>query len=248
MEKNLRPVSPAGQSSKKAYGPGRDTAEVAAEVGGTVVWLAFSLPVAMIIGILNGALQGRERFAALNGVGVLSNSLSAIVPLTIAWLVGPTLWMLVAGALGVLPWTLPTLIGVPGIVLGTRHYRRKFRRGPARAAGRDRGVGLGGHHGIGHHGHRAPKHSANKHLVGRIMTDGGGDSSPPFTFAPADDPVRGKRAGNSSRPVDAARHNKPQRVTRISLARVMALPTANIRRVRHQDAAQPTPHSPMTRS
>jgi len=40
-----------------------------------------------------------------------------------------------AGALGVLPWTLPTLIGVPGIVLGTRHYRRKFRRGPARAAG-----------------------------------------------------------------------------------------------------------------
>ncbi|WP_187336603.1 flippase [Novosphingopyxis iocasae] len=78
-----------------------DTAEVAAEVGGTVVWLAFSLPVAMIIGILNGALQGRERFAALNGVDVLSNSLSAIVPLTIAWLVGPTLWMLVAGALGV---------------------------------------------------------------------------------------------------------------------------------------------------
>ena len=35
-----------------------------------------------------------------------------------------------AGALGVLPWILPTLIGVPGIVLGTRYYRRKFGRGP----------------------------------------------------------------------------------------------------------------------
>jgi O-antigen/teichoic acid export membrane protein len=74
---------------------------VAGEVADTLVWLAFSLPVAMIIGILNGALQGRERFAALNGVDVISSSLSALVPLAIAWLVGPSLWMLVAGALSV---------------------------------------------------------------------------------------------------------------------------------------------------
>lgn len=39
-----------------------------------------------------------------------------------------------AGALGVLPWILPTLIGVPGIVLSTRYYRRKFGRGPASTA------------------------------------------------------------------------------------------------------------------
>jgi hypothetical protein len=38
-----------------------------------------------------------------------------------------------AGALGVLPWILPTLIGIPGIVFGTRHYRRKFGHGPASA-------------------------------------------------------------------------------------------------------------------
>jgi hypothetical protein len=38
------------------------------------------------------------------------------------------------GAFGFLPWVLPTLVGIPGIVLGTRHYKRKFDRGSARAA------------------------------------------------------------------------------------------------------------------
>ena len=38
-----------------------------------------------------------------------------------------------AGALGVLPWILPSLIGIPGIVFGTLHYRRKFGRGTASA-------------------------------------------------------------------------------------------------------------------
>lgn len=40
-----------------------------------------------------------------------------------------------AGPLGVLPWVLPALIGVPGIFLGRRYYQRKLGRGPARAAG-----------------------------------------------------------------------------------------------------------------
>ena len=40
-----------------------------------------------------------------------------------------------AGALGVLPWTLPTLVGVPGIVLSTRYYRRKLGPGPVSAGG-----------------------------------------------------------------------------------------------------------------
>lgn len=36
-----------------------------------------------------------------------------------------------AGALAVVPWILPTVVGIPAIVLWTRHYRRKF--GTARA-------------------------------------------------------------------------------------------------------------------
>ena len=31
-----------------------------------------------------------------------------------------------AGALAVVPWILPTVIGIPAIVVWTRHYRRKF--------------------------------------------------------------------------------------------------------------------------
>ena len=39
-----------------------------------------------------------------------------------------------AGALAVVPWLLPTALGVPAIVIWTRHYRRKFDRAARRAA------------------------------------------------------------------------------------------------------------------
>ena len=35
----------------------------------------------------------------------------------------------IAGPLAVVPWILPTVVGVPAIALWTRHYRRKFSRG-----------------------------------------------------------------------------------------------------------------------
>ncbi len=39
-----------------------------------------------------------------------------------------------AGPLAVLPWILPTVVGLPAIAIWTRYYRRKFnRRAPARA-------------------------------------------------------------------------------------------------------------------
>ena len=39
-----------------------------------------------------------------------------------------------AGPLAVVPWILPTVIGLPAIAIWTRHYRRRFnRRAPARA-------------------------------------------------------------------------------------------------------------------
>ena len=37
------------------------------------------------------------------------------------------------GALGIVPWILPALIGIPGTVLATRNYKRKFTRRPADA-------------------------------------------------------------------------------------------------------------------
>jgi len=39
-----------------------------------------------------------------------------------------------AGPLAVVPWILPTIVGLPAIAIWTRHYRRRFDRGaPARA-------------------------------------------------------------------------------------------------------------------
>ena len=38
----------------------------------------------------------------------------------------------IAGPLAVLPWILPTVIGIPTIILWTRHYRRRFARPWAR--------------------------------------------------------------------------------------------------------------------
>ena len=40
----------------------------------------------------------------------------------------------IAGPLAVLPWILPTLVGVPAIVVWTRYYRRKFAPAAAAAA------------------------------------------------------------------------------------------------------------------
>ena len=38
----------------------------------------------------------------------------------------------IAGPLAILPWILPTVVGIPAIVLWTRHYRRRFARPRAR--------------------------------------------------------------------------------------------------------------------
>jgi O-antigen/teichoic acid export membrane protein len=49
-------------------------------------WLAASLPITIFASSLAGALQGRERFVALNFSQALGNLLSQTLPLTVAWL------------------------------------------------------------------------------------------------------------------------------------------------------------------
>jgi O-antigen/teichoic acid export membrane protein len=72
---------------------------LAAEARMAVPWLAASLPVATLSGVLSGALQGRERFLAINAVGGLGTVLMSVAPLLVAILVGPELDRLVATAL-----------------------------------------------------------------------------------------------------------------------------------------------------
>ncbi|MGD9665002.1 MAG: oligosaccharide flippase family protein [Novosphingobium sp.] len=61
--------------------------------------MAIGVPVVTTIGILSGALQGRERFLATNRITIANAALFQMVPLGVAWLFGPTLWPLVLAAI-----------------------------------------------------------------------------------------------------------------------------------------------------
>lgn len=47
-------------------------------------WLALSVPVATTLGVLSGALMGRERFGVLNRAGIASTVLFQLLPLGVA--------------------------------------------------------------------------------------------------------------------------------------------------------------------
>ncbi|HEX8308803.1 MAG TPA: flippase [Allosphingosinicella sp.] len=69
------------------------------EVAAAIPLMAAAVPVLMLSGVLSGALQGRERFLALNSAQVLGNALGAVLPLVLAYFWSPVLPVLVAGAL-----------------------------------------------------------------------------------------------------------------------------------------------------
>lgn len=60
--------------------------------------LASIIPIIMVSGVLSGALQGKERFLALNVTASLTATLIAIIPLLIGYLISPRLELLIAGA------------------------------------------------------------------------------------------------------------------------------------------------------
>lgn len=67
------------------------------ELINSVPFLAMSVPVATLIGVLSGALQGREQFLRTNAISVASTALFQILPLGVAWQFGPYLpWLLMA--------------------------------------------------------------------------------------------------------------------------------------------------------
>jgi O-antigen/teichoic acid export membrane protein len=61
--------------------------------------LALSVPVAMINGVLTGALQGREKFLQTNIMSIVSTALFQVLPLFVAWHFGPALPGLILAAL-----------------------------------------------------------------------------------------------------------------------------------------------------
>lgn len=63
--------------------------------------LALALPGAILGGVFNGSLQGRERFLAVNAVGIVQGCATQVVPVLIAWLAGPRLALLLIGSVSV---------------------------------------------------------------------------------------------------------------------------------------------------
>ena len=65
-----------------------------------VWWLIGAAPVIAISATFEGALSGREKFAALNAARILGSFLMQIVPLPIALAIAPSLTLLLPAALG----------------------------------------------------------------------------------------------------------------------------------------------------
>lgn len=69
------------------------------EAGLAILWLMPSLPILLTTSVMNGALQGRERFVEINIIAVIGNSLIQILPLIVASLGFVELEYLVPAAL-----------------------------------------------------------------------------------------------------------------------------------------------------
>jgi O-antigen/teichoic acid export membrane protein len=75
--------------------------EYLGEVRGALPWLALAMPLATAGSVLNGCLEGRERFVTLNLLGVIGAVLSQLAPLAIAIAYGPGLGGLIAAVTAV---------------------------------------------------------------------------------------------------------------------------------------------------
>lgn len=69
------------------------------EVLHALPWLMLALPLATITGVLNGGLQGVERFLQLNAINALGSVLFQTLPLMVAWLWKPDLGVLMPVAI-----------------------------------------------------------------------------------------------------------------------------------------------------
>ncbi len=74
-------------------------AEMRGEVLSSLPWLAASVPVSIVAGVLGGALQARENFAAFNIINAFTAVTSQLAPLGVALWRGPDLRWLIATVL-----------------------------------------------------------------------------------------------------------------------------------------------------
>lgn len=82
-------------------GPFEVGPELRAEALQALPVLALALPGAIVASVLNGALQGREHFFEVNAIGIVSATLTQLVPVFVAWWFGPHLLGLLAASVAV---------------------------------------------------------------------------------------------------------------------------------------------------
>lgn len=92
-------------------------AELRAQMVSAIPLLAMSVPVTALTGVLSGALEGRSRFAAVNGAVTAASVLFHTFPLAVSFLFGPDLQWLIAAAV------FARLLGVAMLwLLCRRHF------------------------------------------------------------------------------------------------------------------------------
>ena len=97
------------------------------EIIASVPYLAASLPVATLTGVVTGALQGREKFFATNAVSIISTPFLQLLPLLTAIMTGPNLPLQIASALLVRIVTFLALAILCHLEIGKGQARRLAR-------------------------------------------------------------------------------------------------------------------------
>jgi O-antigen/teichoic acid export membrane protein len=97
-------------------------AELREEAMAALPWIVATLPLALVSSVLNGALEGRNRFAVVNALQVLSTAVFQVVPLAVAYARGPSLAVVIPAAV-----LSRAVMNVPFLVAAFVHVPLTFR-------------------------------------------------------------------------------------------------------------------------
>jgi O-antigen/teichoic acid export membrane protein len=97
------------------------------EILASVPFLACAVPIATLTGTLSGAMQGREKFLETNVVSLISTTLFQLLPLAIAYWVGPNLILLLGAAIAA-RFTAIAVLAIRCYAEFCRGHARRFMR------------------------------------------------------------------------------------------------------------------------
>lgn len=77
----------------------RMSTQIRDEVLSALPWIAASVPVVTVAGVFTGALEGSEKFLTVNIINVVGNVMFSVIPLAVAFILGPSLIWIIPAAL-----------------------------------------------------------------------------------------------------------------------------------------------------